>query len=668
MNLNKDELRNLEERVKKVPGSPGFARLADHYRIAGHVDNAIALCETGVKANPEYPTGHLLLGRCYFEKERVEDARKEFETVLRLDRKNIFALKIIGDMEAQKGDKSAAARFYKMAADFDPLNSETQSMFRQFAQFYKPGSAALPIGPAPAQAETPLPAAEAPPAEALAETLMEPAIAAPAETEMLDLSGAQNFDDLEKAVDNAAASDAGAAPTEPELSPNPPVTPEPEAAAVEPLRFEAETPASEIEFPEIQVDAAADNLASIPEPGETVPRPQAEASHPPETVDPGIETEMVDLPPEMTGAIEARVGDFRIRKSLFDRLLDEQHGLFEEVAERGTLPLPDETSAEGPVPDAAHEAQQPPQPQSEISASAAGMDGFFNVEGDASDSNSDAAMAGIDNVEIDGIVDDMAVETENEAPQKTAPAPVDTASPESGSAFAEDLLADMDVDDDLKTFAVEAAALQATSLQPEPLAAPAQPEIKTAPVQPEISSSAAGMDGFFNIEGASSDSENNVALAGIDDVEIDGRVDDATLEEPDAGPAQKDGAIELGTDVEFEIPTVAAAAPRPQAAPETKMASETQTQKQINEIFENAAPKTGVPVKSGAPVKKPKTAKAAPRVVSNVATSSLADIYLRQGHKEQALAVYRKMLEQKPDNKRILAKIEKLEEEIENEE
>jgi hypothetical protein len=248
----------------------------------------------------------------------------------------------------------------------------------------------------------------------------------------------------------------------------------------------------------------------------------------------------------------------------------------------------------------------------------------------------------------------------------------------------------MDVDDDLKSFATQAAAAQsspvpeapqpekATLPVPEPKPDPAAEEnppqpVFTQPPSSGISASAAGMDGFFNVEGAASDAEGEVGLSGIDKVEINGIVDDESLPagneseqtvgttvaaemetaEPADTASRGDGPLELGADVEFEIPLVIkpvlqaekTADSRPSATPP--------------EPVEDAPFKTAEP-------KKPK-AKTPPRVVSNVATSSLADIYLRQGHKEQALAVYKKMLEQKPDNKRILAKIEKLEKELENE-
>lgn len=273
MNLAPEKVEKLEARVRHSPGAPAFARLADYYRVSGNVDKAINLCENGIRHNPTYATGHLLLGRCYYEKARIEEAAREFKTVLQIDCKNIFALKILGDISAQGGRREEAAGYYKVAADFDPFNPYIREVFRQFERFYKEDGQ-LPIATekeaaaeqepevaAPAEAAAPAPAASAASSETTA-----PATAAgvpeapPAETV------------VPGALDTAWQEHAPAGPPSP-----------PDAGAESPAPAPGQAVPEAPPSPDAKEGAAA--MTDIPSAAV-----QAETD---------IHTEMVDLPMEM---------------------------------------------------------------------------------------------------------------------------------------------------------------------------------------------------------------------------------------------------------------------------------------------------------------------------------------------------------------------------------
>jgi len=73
----------LEDRLSAKPKSPLFARLAACYEAEGRFDEAIDLCTRGLKEFPDYPTGHLVLGRCYEATGRNVEALIEYRRVLR---------------------------------------------------------------------------------------------------------------------------------------------------------------------------------------------------------------------------------------------------------------------------------------------------------------------------------------------------------------------------------------------------------------------------------------------------------------------------------------------------------------------------------------------------------------------------------------------------------
>jgi len=58
-----------------------FLAEVENLRGQGRLEEAIAVCREGLKKNPDYLPGRLLLGRCYLEKEMPEEAKIELEAV-----------------------------------------------------------------------------------------------------------------------------------------------------------------------------------------------------------------------------------------------------------------------------------------------------------------------------------------------------------------------------------------------------------------------------------------------------------------------------------------------------------------------------------------------------------------------------------------------------------
>lgn len=73
----------LEAKLTANPSSPVFARLASLYVKEGKAEQAIQLCEQGLKRFPEYATGRLILGGAYEAVGRHVEAMLEYRKVLR---------------------------------------------------------------------------------------------------------------------------------------------------------------------------------------------------------------------------------------------------------------------------------------------------------------------------------------------------------------------------------------------------------------------------------------------------------------------------------------------------------------------------------------------------------------------------------------------------------
>lgn len=115
-------VESLAERLQNNPYSLAFSRLADHYRKAGDIDQAIDVCAKGLERHPDCITGHIVLGRCYLEQKRLENAVSAFMNVCRMDRRNITAIKMLADIFMRQGLSEKAGDLYSLLLKIDPRN------------------------------------------------------------------------------------------------------------------------------------------------------------------------------------------------------------------------------------------------------------------------------------------------------------------------------------------------------------------------------------------------------------------------------------------------------------------------------------------------------------------------------------------------------------------
>ena len=138
----KDEVKYLESQLQENPDSILFARLADAYVALGRIDDAIELCERGVRIHPDYLTGHFLLGDCYLKKRLFDQAEKELKLVISKDPGHIAAHREYGELMAQIGWHKPCEMAFEEIIRIDPINvnarQRLEELKRLFAQATKP--------------------------------------------------------------------------------------------------------------------------------------------------------------------------------------------------------------------------------------------------------------------------------------------------------------------------------------------------------------------------------------------------------------------------------------------------------------------------------------------------------------------------------------------------
>ena len=118
------EIDKLEARWRENPKGRNFAPLADAYRKAGLIDNAIDLCQAGLQLHPDYVSAHIVYARCLIDKKDDTAAQEVFKKVLALDGENIIALRVLAEIAERNGRYNEEVEWLSRLLNADPMNGD----------------------------------------------------------------------------------------------------------------------------------------------------------------------------------------------------------------------------------------------------------------------------------------------------------------------------------------------------------------------------------------------------------------------------------------------------------------------------------------------------------------------------------------------------------------
>ncbi len=123
----------LEKVFRRHPETPVFARLAEQALRKGRLMRAQVLCEEGCERFPDYPTGHVILGRVYETQGLWEEARTAFDQGLRLDPDQPAVYRRLSRIYSELGNPTLALKCMESAAHLDPLSDSVSAQLRRLA-------------------------------------------------------------------------------------------------------------------------------------------------------------------------------------------------------------------------------------------------------------------------------------------------------------------------------------------------------------------------------------------------------------------------------------------------------------------------------------------------------------------------------------------------------
>ena len=101
MATDSSRLDVLRRRVQQDPASIAFAPLAEELRRAGDHYEAVRVCLAGLEHHPAFLSARVTLGRALAALDQYQEARTEFEYVLKVAPDNLLASRSLAELEAQ---------------------------------------------------------------------------------------------------------------------------------------------------------------------------------------------------------------------------------------------------------------------------------------------------------------------------------------------------------------------------------------------------------------------------------------------------------------------------------------------------------------------------------------------------------------------------------------
>jgi tetratricopeptide (TPR) repeat protein len=132
------------------PRSRVFAPLAEAYRKAGLLDEAIEICRDGIRYHPNFIGGRVALARALFDKGDYEATVKELSPVVIDAPDNLVAQKILAESCLILGKLAEALASYKVLLFFMPKDEEIAKLVQELeSRAYEDGLLVLQDDPLP---------------------------------------------------------------------------------------------------------------------------------------------------------------------------------------------------------------------------------------------------------------------------------------------------------------------------------------------------------------------------------------------------------------------------------------------------------------------------------------------------------------------------------------
>jgi tetratricopeptide (TPR) repeat protein len=125
-----DDIRHLETRLQREPSSQAYAALAEAYRRAGRLDEAVTLCRQGLERHPGYATARFILAKTLLDRDEPGAARDEVERFLATEPDHEPGLRLAMECAIRQADPAGALDHCRRLVALDPDDRSVQGQRR----------------------------------------------------------------------------------------------------------------------------------------------------------------------------------------------------------------------------------------------------------------------------------------------------------------------------------------------------------------------------------------------------------------------------------------------------------------------------------------------------------------------------------------------------------
>ena len=125
---DQSRINDLRLRVERDPASIAFAQLAEEYRRAGQLDEAVQTCRAGLAIHPEYTSARVTLGRALLASGRLDDANAELRLVLAETPDNVAAVRALAETCRGQGRLQEALTHSRAALKLAPYDAGAERL------------------------------------------------------------------------------------------------------------------------------------------------------------------------------------------------------------------------------------------------------------------------------------------------------------------------------------------------------------------------------------------------------------------------------------------------------------------------------------------------------------------------------------------------------------
>ncbi|OFZ80859.1 MAG: hypothetical protein A3K03_06765 [Bdellovibrionales bacterium RIFOXYD1_FULL_44_7] len=141
-------------KYQEDPTSRIFAPLAEAYRKAGLIDEAIEIAREGLRVHPQFVGGRVALARALFDNKLYSEVMNELAPIIAEVPDNLVAQRLLAESYLMLGRVIEALGCYKMLLYFNPNDTETAQIVQELEnQAYSKGSMVLRTDPQPDPSE-----------------------------------------------------------------------------------------------------------------------------------------------------------------------------------------------------------------------------------------------------------------------------------------------------------------------------------------------------------------------------------------------------------------------------------------------------------------------------------------------------------------------------------